>query len=66
MKETGKTLRAIIPEFVQNMSTSADAFDRAAQALLELARGESAATRQGVEQYVQALETMMTGNLYWS
>jgi len=66
MKETGKTLHAMVPEFVQKMGTSADAFDRAASGLLELAGEASAATRHAVEQYVQALETMMTGNLHWS
>lgn len=66
VKETGKTLQAIIPEFVQGLESSANAFDRAAEGLLDLATVEAPATRDGMLQYINVLRTMMTGNLCWS
>ncbi|KAK3335438.1 isoprenoid synthase domain-containing protein [Cercophora scortea] len=66
MNETHQDLSAVVREIVQELNTSADQFDDAADRLLANAVALPIEARAGVDVYVQGLKLLLNGSLYWT
>ncbi|KAK4162033.1 hypothetical protein QBC43DRAFT_291383 [Cladorrhinum sp. PSN259] len=64
MKETGQDSQAVVEDLLVSLEDSADAFDQAAESLLDGVKIDDPHTVRNVDEYVRGLNTIITGSLY--